>query len=528
MSTTTTSKILEGCTRYRIKEKIGSGGMATVYIAEDTMLQRDVALKIMHEHLLSSPDTVKRFTNEAHAVASLSHENIIKVFDYGEIETRPFLVMEYIRGSTLISLIDRNGALPNLAAIEIARQILSGLSAAHEKGIFHRDVKPDNIMIDHDGTVKIMDFGIAYVVNSESLTLTGSFIGSPRFISPEQAKGEHLSGTTDIFSLGVLLYFSITGVLPFNADVPAAVVHSIIHDTPDPACVRNRKTLFWISGFIDACLIKSPRDRPDALAALALIEKEMLLHGLTTSKALLCEYISDPTQYHESEEKKLYEHYRRKAHEAVKNRQIARTVKSLEQARSFGPLQPEDERAIRNYNVRRTVKKVAAITAAATLCVTAMLLLIVRLAPLREGTDPPAPPVTDESRILDSIAVESPMPVPETPVNAQQVLKGSPSRNPQKSNKRQVDTIHAAPPSSTVAAPAWLSIRTNPPWSKVFIDDIERGTTPSKTVYTVKAGPHEVKIIKDGFTAHHASYAPSGNETLEVRVMLNPLSQQNQ
>lgn len=527
MSTTTTSKILEGLTRYRIKEKIGSGGMATVYIAEDHVLKRDVALKIMHEHLLSSPDTVKRFTNEAHAVASLSHENIIKVFDYGEIETRPFLVMEHIRGSTLISLIDQNGGLTNLTAIEIARQILSGLSAAHKKGIFHRDVKPDNIMIDYDGTVKIMDFGIAYVVNSESLTLTGSFIGSPRFISPEQAKGERFSGTTDIFSLGVVLYMAITGELPFNADVPAAVVHAIIHDTPDPACARNKKTLFWISNFIDTCLTKSPRDRPDALAALALIEKEMLLHGLSTSKTLVCEYVGDPTQYRASEEKTLYEHYRFTAREAIKNRQIAGAVKAFEQARSFGSLQPEDESAIRHYRVRRSVKKISAIIAVVTLCVTAILVLVVRLAPLREGRSHVTPSSTVEYQTPDSIAAKPTIPFPESPVTAQKVSKGERSRNLQKS-RMQVDAIHAALQSSPIAAPAWLSIRTNPPWSKVLIDDIERGTTPSKTVYAVKSGPHEVRIIKDGYTVHYASYAPSDNETLEVRVMLNPLSQPNQ
>jgi hypothetical protein len=319
----------------------------------------------------------------------------------------------------------------------------------------------------------------------------------------------------------VLLYFSITGVLPFNADVPAAVVHAIIHDTPDTASIRNKKTLFWISAFIDACLTKAPGDRPDASLALALIEKEMLLYGLRTSKALLCEYISDPVQHRESEEKKLYEHYRQHAREAIKNRQIAGAVKALEQARCFGPLPPADEGAIRNYNVRRTVKKVTAIVAAMLLCLAAALLLIARFMPLREGHNPVALSVTAEPRIFDSGAAGLPIAVPETPVTAQQVQEGGLSRNPQKSRKRHVDTI-------PVAAPAWLSIRTNPPWSKVLIDDIERGMTPSRTVYAVKSGPHEVRIVKDGFTAYHATCTPADNETLKVRVMLKPLSQQNQ
>ncbi len=155
-----------------------------MFLADDTSLKREVAVKMLHPHLLQNEKTIKRFTNEARTVAALSHENIIKIFDFGGAGLRPFIVMEYVKGITLQELIDRHITLPDIITIEIALQTLSGLICAHEKGIYHRDIKPGNILIDYKGLVKITDFGIAFLVNEESLTLTGSFLGSPHYTSP--------------------------------------------------------------------------------------------------------------------------------------------------------------------------------------------------------------------------------------------------------------------------------------------------------------------------------------------------------
>ncbi|HEX7510579.1 MAG TPA: serine/threonine-protein kinase, partial [Chitinivibrionales bacterium] len=236
--------------RYSIVRQIGAGGMATVYLAQDLLLGREVALKMLHAHLINSPESVQRFEGEARAVAAISHENVIRIFDCGKAKSRPYLVMEYIQGMTLKDIFDRYGTIPNMVAVEMCRQILLGLACAHGRGVIHRDIKPDNIMIDLAGTVKITDFGIAYIVNKESLTLTGSLIGSPRAMSPEQARGKPLSGTTDIFSLGVLLYTACAGKPPFDADVASAIIHAIINDTPDPVCRKSGAILFWLSDFI--------------------------------------------------------------------------------------------------------------------------------------------------------------------------------------------------------------------------------------------------------------------------------------
>ncbi len=180
--------------------------MASVFLATDTKLDSQVALKKIHPHLLNQKETIIRFTNEAKAIAQLSHENIIKIFDYGGSDSQPFLVMEYVNGTTLQKILENHNRLPDLVTAEIAFQVASGLLCAHNRGIFHRDIKPANILFSDDGYLRITDFGIAYLVNSESITMTGAFLGSPHYISPEQAEGRKVKGTTDIFSLGIILY----------------------------------------------------------------------------------------------------------------------------------------------------------------------------------------------------------------------------------------------------------------------------------------------------------------------------------
>ncbi|MEO7425613.1 MAG: serine/threonine-protein kinase, partial [Fibrobacteria bacterium] len=176
--------------RYTILEEIASGGTATVYLAEDTVLRRKVALKKLHPHLHSHPLTVRRFEKEAVAVASLSHGNIIKVYDYGSEEKTLFLAMEYVDGVSLDGLLQSipNG-MPSLTALSVFHQLLEGLNAAHANGIYHRDIKPSNILVDRKGCVRIADFGIAFLSKETSITKTGSYLGTPGYSAPEQAQG---------------------------------------------------------------------------------------------------------------------------------------------------------------------------------------------------------------------------------------------------------------------------------------------------------------------------------------------------
>ena len=214
-------KRLDG--RYEIKEIIGVGGMAVVYKAYDSIEDRIVAIKILKEEFASNEEFQRRFKNESKAIAVLSHPNIVKVFDVSFGDLIQYIVMEYIDGITLKEYIERNGVLPWSDAVNISIQILRGLQHAHDKGIVHRDVKPQNIMILADNTVKVTDFGIARFARNESKTITDKAIGSVHYISPEQVKGELTDEKADIYSVGVIMYEMITGTLPFEAESAISV-----------------------------------------------------------------------------------------------------------------------------------------------------------------------------------------------------------------------------------------------------------------------------------------------------------------
>lgn len=204
-------------------EKIGGGGMADVFRAIDEVLQEEVAVKVLRQQYVHDDDFVKRFRREAHSVASLSHENVVKIFDIGEEKEIYYIVMEYVKGSTLKEVIQRKGKLPIKEALKIAEQIALALDHAHQHHIIHRDIKPHNILIGNQGQVKVTDFGIARAVSSATITQTGSVLGSVHYLSPEQARGGWTDEKTDLYSLGVVLYEMITGSLPFSGDSPISV-----------------------------------------------------------------------------------------------------------------------------------------------------------------------------------------------------------------------------------------------------------------------------------------------------------------
>lgn len=223
-------KRLDG--RYEIREIIGVGGMAVVYKAHDNQENRTVAIKILKEEFISNEEFLRRFKNESKAIAMLSHPNIVKVYDVSFGDLIQYIVMEYIEGITLKEFIEQEGSLRWKDAVHFTVQILKGLQHAHDKGIVHRDVKPQNIMVLSDGTIKVTDFGIARFARSDQRTITDKAIGSVHYISPEQARGEKTDEKADIYSVGVMLYEMLTGKLPFQAE--SAVSVAIMQLQRDP------------------------------------------------------------------------------------------------------------------------------------------------------------------------------------------------------------------------------------------------------------------------------------------------------
>ncbi len=217
--------------RYEILRKIGDGGMAFVYEARDRLLNRTVAIKVLRPEFVDDEEFLTKFKREAEAVASLSHPNIVNVYDVGEDGKVHYIVMELIEGQNLKDIIKNEGTLDEYTALDITKQIAKALGAAHKKGIIHRDIKPHNILISNEGRlVKVADFGIAKAVSSSTITSTGSVIGSVHYFSPEQAKGKFVSNTTDLYSLGIVLYEMIIGRVPFTGDSPISIALQHIND----------------------------------------------------------------------------------------------------------------------------------------------------------------------------------------------------------------------------------------------------------------------------------------------------------
>ena len=225
--------------RYRLIELLGSGGMATIYRANDTGLGRDVALKLLRTEYLRDPDFSSRFRQEAQSAASLSHPNVVTVYDYGEDPSGPYIVMELIDGEDLATILRRSGALPPRQVARIGSAVARALAAAHARGLVHRDVKPGNVLIGRDGQVKVVDFGIARAIAEAQVTLPGTTLGSVHYFSPEQARGEPATSASDIYSLGIVLYEMLTGSRPWEGDSAASVALARLSGpVPDPMAVR--------------------------------------------------------------------------------------------------------------------------------------------------------------------------------------------------------------------------------------------------------------------------------------------------
>ena len=243
--------------RYRVTEKIGSGGMADVYKAIDETLGRTVAIKVLHPNYVDDPDFVDRFRHEASAAANLSHPSIVNIYDYGVEDAGPYIVMELVRGMDLKRVLREQGKLDPRLVADYGAQVCSALSVAHGYGIIHRDIKPQNIVVTPDGVAKVMDFGIARAVDSDA-TQTGSVLGTAQYVSPEQAQGRRLGPESDLYSLGVVLYELSTGRLPFEGDTPVAVALKHVNDAPVPP----RKIDPSIPPALEAVILKAMQKDP--------------------------------------------------------------------------------------------------------------------------------------------------------------------------------------------------------------------------------------------------------------------------
>jgi hypothetical protein len=281
--------------RYRLDAQIGRGGMSTVYRAFDTVLERPVAIKLMHREIASDSDQLERFRREARSVARLNHPHIVTVIDAGEELSEdgaepefgtPYIVLEYVEGETLKQLIRRDGPLEITQAIAYAIELARALSAAHERMIVHRDVKPQNVLIGEEGGAKITDFGIARTLTEEGLTVAGRVLGTTDYVSPEQALGEPVTGQSDLYSLGIVLYEMLTGEVPFRGDSPVAVaMRHVREQVPDVQQLRPEVSAATAS-VVDRAVAKDLDYRyADARSMTAALEEVLAIEAARAGQA---------------------------------------------------------------------------------------------------------------------------------------------------------------------------------------------------------------------------------------------------
>src|SRR5437764_13616299 len=252
--------------------------MADVYLAEDSLLGRQVALKLLHYHFAEDQEFVERFKREASSAAALSHPNIVGIFDRGEWQGTYYIAMEYVAGRSLKTIVREQGALDPATAIDIVVQILRAARSAHRRGVVHRDLKPHNVILDEEGRARVTDFGIARAGASD-MTLTGSIMGTAQYLSPEQAQGQAVSAASDLYSVGVILYELLTGVVPFDGETAVAIAFKQVSAEPRPPSTVTPSVPAMLDGIVLQALAKDPARRfrdADEFIAVLLSERAAL------------------------------------------------------------------------------------------------------------------------------------------------------------------------------------------------------------------------------------------------------------
>ena len=288
--------IIDG--RYRVISRLGSGGMADVYLAQDQLLGREVAVKVLHQHFAEDHEFVERFRREASSAAALSHPNIVGIFDRGEWNGTYYIAMEYVAGRSLKAIVREQGPLEPAAAIDIVVQILRAARFAHRRGVIHRDLKPHNVILDEEGRARVTDFGIARAGASD-MTMTGSIMGTAQYLSPEQAQGYAVSEASDIYSVGVILYELLTGVVPFEGETAVAIAFKQVSAAPRPPSELNPALPPSLDAVVLRALAKDPVERyANADELIAALEHERAALPAYSRAAVASAYAGQQTDEH--------------------------------------------------------------------------------------------------------------------------------------------------------------------------------------------------------------------------------------
>ena len=347
---------------YRIIDELGSGGMAVVYRAEDTRLHRQVALKILHDHIANRPENRERFEREARAVARLKHPNIMSVYGFSTPSAPVgYIAAELIDGETMRQFVDRRGfAFPEVGAM-VCLKLAEALSHAHESGIIHRDFKPENVMITRDGVPKLMDFGLARLLDHQTMTMTGAVLGSPAHMSPEAIEGKPVDRRVDIFAFGTVLYYATTGRLPYDGRNPAVILNAILVGRYADPTMANPRNGARLARIISTCLETDPDDRYATVGALTDELKAYLAGlGLHDVQGELSQFFADPDGYDEALKPRLTDRLAAQADTAMAENRMAAALALCDQILAIEEGHPAALRVLGQANTRLKVRRVLA------------------------------------------------------------------------------------------------------------------------------------------------------------------------
>ncbi|WP_257446468.1 serine/threonine-protein kinase [Archangium lipolyticum] len=509
--------------RYRILEELGSGGMSVVYKGLDTTLDREVAVKVLHPHLAMKSESRRRFAREAKAVARLHHPNILEVFDFSaEGAQDAFLVTEYVRGRTLKEYVDELGRpeLPELAAMML-HEIAAALAHAHEAGVIHRDLKPENVMVREDGLLKLMDFGIAKLLDTEErMTVTGALVGSPAHMAPEIIEGHEIGPEADIFSLGTILYALIVGKLPFAAPNATATLKRILDGAYEDPRQRVPTLSDELAEICARCLERDPSRRyPNAGKLRDALGDYLAGLGFARVGEELASFFADPPSYQKLMRPRIIATLLERGERMLAEKRTPRALACLNQVLALDASNTRAHALLAGLARERRLKKWRArgLKVGAGLLVVSVLGLGVHL--LRQRA-PDARPVGVEV-VPASVVRPTPKPGPATHPGAEKApattlappppplatVESAPLRKPQARAEPPRTEPPRAEPVRLAPVPASILVR---PYGYIRVDDGERSEHPlAQHAVELSPGPHTVTISCD--------YCEDAQETIEVR-----------
>lgn len=538
--------------RWEVHEKIGVGGMASVHVGIDRRLERKVACKILHPHVAENPDARERLAREARAIAQLKHENVIEVYDYAIDDPEcTWLISELIEGCSLRQFLDRQARPMPEVAVMIVCDVLKALKVAHRVGVIHRDVKPDNILIGQEGRPKLSDFGIAKVLHEVQMTTTGNLVGSPSYMSPEQADGLHTDHRTDLYSAGIVLYRLVTGTLPFRGGTPIETIRKVsAGEYADPTEVAP-ECAGMVAGIIRRALTRDLNGRyqtaDEMLTDLMIVLQDA---GLTATWEELPKYFADPEGYQKALKPVLARGLEARGKALLDSGEESRAVDCFNRALSLGEGSQHTVDLVKELSKRRSrtrMRRVAWTVGGAMVGIASIVLLLVgtdllqgsrgtpalaapqpRTEPMPVEVEPPppqtpAPPVVADPLVANPV-VADPAPPPNEP--KPEPVAPAPHRvapKPRRARPRpEPPPVISAPKPEPVVLTGTLQVGAKV-WVDVYVDGKKVGRAPNRSRYTLPVGTHRVRAEQPGSncSAFEDTFTIREDTTTRVRLAVS-------